>query len=61
MYQNRLSLIGFSGKEPEQKFTKNGAAYHGPVARHQNVLEERQRRMGVTYRMASNHRLVEAW
>ena len=27
MYQNRLSLIGFSGKEPEQKFTKNGAAY----------------------------------
>ena len=27
MYQNRLSLIGFSGKEPEQKFTKNGAAF----------------------------------
>lgn len=27
MYQNRLSLIGFSGKEPEQKFTNNGAAY----------------------------------
>ena len=27
MYQNRLSLIGFSGREPEQKFTKNGAAY----------------------------------
>jgi single-strand DNA-binding protein len=27
MYQNRLSLIGFSGKEPEQKFTKNGTAY----------------------------------
>jgi len=25
--KNRLSLIGFSGKEPEQKFTKNGAAY----------------------------------
>jgi len=27
MYKNRLSLIGFSGKEPERKFTKNGAAY----------------------------------
>ena len=27
MYQNRLSLIGFSGKEPEQKTTKNGTAY----------------------------------
>ena len=27
MYQNRLSLIGFSGKEAEQKFTKNGTAY----------------------------------
>jgi single-strand DNA-binding protein len=27
MYQNRLSLIGFSGKEPEQKLTKNGTAY----------------------------------
>jgi single-strand DNA-binding protein len=27
MYQNRLSLIGFSGKEPEQKFTKNNTAY----------------------------------
>jgi len=27
MYQNRLSLIGFSGKEPEQKFTNGGVAY----------------------------------
>ena len=27
MYQNRLSLIGFSGNEPEQKYTENGAAY----------------------------------
>ena len=27
MYQNRLSLIGFSGREPEQKFTKNGTPY----------------------------------
>ena len=27
MYQNRLSLIGFSGKEPDQKTTKNGTAY----------------------------------
>ena len=27
MYQNRLSLIGFTGREPEQKVTKNGAAY----------------------------------
>jgi single-strand DNA-binding protein len=27
MYQNRLSLIGFSGNEPEQKCTKNGMAY----------------------------------
>src|SRR6266851_1688532 len=27
MYQNRLSLIGFSGKEAEQKFTNNGTAY----------------------------------
>ena len=27
MYQNRLSLIGFSGKEAEQKFTNGGVAY----------------------------------
>ena len=27
MYQNRLSLIGFSGKEPEQKFTNGAVAY----------------------------------
>lgn len=27
MYQNRLSLIGFSGREAEQKFTKNGTPY----------------------------------
>src|SRR5262252_654252 len=27
MYQNRLSLIGFSGKESEQKTTKNGTVY----------------------------------
>ena len=26
MYQNRLSLIGFSGKEAEQKFTNGGVA-----------------------------------
>ena len=25
--KNRLSLIGFSGKEPEQKFTNSGTAY----------------------------------
>lgn len=27
MYQNRLSLIGFSGKEPERKTTKDGTPY----------------------------------
>jgi len=27
MYQNRLSLIGFSGKEAEQKFTNGAVAY----------------------------------
>src|SRR6516165_2088554 len=27
MYQNRLSLIGFSGKEAEQKTTKKSTAY----------------------------------
>ena len=27
MYQNRLSLIGFTGKDAEQKVTQNGIAY----------------------------------
>jgi hypothetical protein len=34
---------------------------YGPVARHQDILEKRQRRMGVPHGVASNHRLVEAW
>jgi len=27
MYQNRLSLIGFTGKDGEQKFTQNGVPF----------------------------------
>jgi len=41
VYFNKIALIGFLGSDAEARTTKNGASLHGPVTRHQALLEER--------------------
>ena len=61
MYQNRVTLIGFLGKDAEVKSTRNNASFHRAVAGHQAQLEEpRDRRAPVRDDLAPLHRLGQA-